>query len=461
MDRKRVKIDSEFQPKKRAKRCHGDDDRISQLPDDILVIILSFLSLTEAARTSVLSSRWINLWKHTSSLNFDAESALQKIAEPEVVEKKYELLEMERPKYIKWVKRVLQSHKAPTLKEFRICFALSRSNRNAITRWLKFAFARKVERLELDLDGELLMLSRPYENYTFPEELLTRSIGAASIDFKSLRALSLKFVNVSGEAVEFFLRNCPLLEKLVVRGTEKISNLEVCGPSLMLKHLELCNCYHIKSIMISAPNLTSLSVSILKGLVLVNVPMLVELSVSNGIDPIKYLIPALACCISQLEILALQLHNPLENKEDYKFPELPKLKKLVINYGVARRDESLIQLTPLIRASPYLEEFVFQVCLFYHIGSDREFENTLSFPHQHLKMFKFCGYYGGTSDFELVRYILENCVALEKMIIDPHYQLWGRVPLPRDKLDAEQTARKYAEQQLKGKLPQHIELVIL
>ncbi|KAK6143420.1 hypothetical protein DH2020_023768 [Rehmannia glutinosa] len=422
-----------------AERCHDDDNRISQLPDDILVI-----TLKEAARTSVLSSRWRNLWKHTSSLNFDAESALQKIAEPEMIEIRY-----------------MQSLGGLNL------------------------------HFELNLNGELLI--NRYKNDTFPEELLTQSTGAASINFKSLRALSLKFVNVSGKAVEFFLRNCPLLRKIGCSWHGKISNLEICGPSLMLKHLELCFCDDIKSIKISAPNLTSLSLSISKGLMLVNVPMLVEVSISNGTESMEYLIPALGCCISQLEILTLQFHHPkvrqqnsscyislvcdfnincaclivcgLFNRkifEDYKFPELPKLKKLVINYYVARRDESLIDLTYLIRASPYLEEFVLELIWDYgFLRSDREVEKAISFPHQHLKVFKFCGYYNRTSDFELVRYILENCVALEKMIIDPLCQLLGREPRSRDKLDANQTARKYAKQQLEGKLTQHIELVIL
>lgn len=49
------------------------------MADEVVVDILSALPLKEAARTSVLSFRWINLWKQTQSLNFDAESALDMI----------------------------------------------------------------------------------------------------------------------------------------------------------------------------------------------------------------------------------------------------------------------------------------------------------------------------------------------------------------------------------------------
>ncbi|KAM5561792.1 hypothetical protein ABKV19_022404 [Rosa sericea] len=46
-------------------------DRISALPDDILVSIVSFLEIKEAAATSILSRRWQNVWKYTMTLNLE------------------------------------------------------------------------------------------------------------------------------------------------------------------------------------------------------------------------------------------------------------------------------------------------------------------------------------------------------------------------------------------------------
>ena len=50
-------------------------DRLSDLPDDVLTHILSFLSTREAVRTTVLSRRWRNpLWLYTGAVHIDYRS---------------------------------------------------------------------------------------------------------------------------------------------------------------------------------------------------------------------------------------------------------------------------------------------------------------------------------------------------------------------------------------------------
>ncbi|EYU26971.1 hypothetical protein MIMGU_mgv1a025965mg, partial [Erythranthe guttata] len=375
-----------------AKRSFvGDNgDRISRLPDELLVDILSLLSLKEAARTSVLSPRWINLWKHTHSLNFDARNALEDIVKKHWIRRK--LMKREGPKYVKWVNTVLQSHKSPTLKEFVIRFTLDATAKNSINLWLQFAFAtRQVESNcatpKLQTPSNIFWIHRPL----VPE------------NFKSLKDLSFKSVNLSGAAIEFFLHNCPLLERLVVHRSRKISSLEVCGPSLRLKHLELIDCYDFKTLKVSLPNLTSLLVTIIDILLLEYVPMLVEVSVScddDGATP-KRFISALPSCISQLQTLRLELYTTT-----YEWGRLPR--------------------------------------------KDREIKDSItSSPHHHLKSFKYSGYYGRHCDVALLGYVLENCFALEKIIIDPS----GSYGL--DKLNMEQIGRKNAKQQLEPQIPEH------
>ncbi|RCV38563.1 hypothetical protein SETIT_8G152600v2 [Setaria italica] len=51
-------------------------DRISALPDELLLHVMYFLTLQEAAQTSLLSRRWQNLWASLMWLNFDAANSL-------------------------------------------------------------------------------------------------------------------------------------------------------------------------------------------------------------------------------------------------------------------------------------------------------------------------------------------------------------------------------------------------
>ncbi|MCI14417.1 F-box/LRR-repeat protein, partial [Trifolium medium] len=49
-------------------------DRISNLPDDLLCHILSFLPIENAFSTTILSKRWAPLFRSLTSLHFDDES---------------------------------------------------------------------------------------------------------------------------------------------------------------------------------------------------------------------------------------------------------------------------------------------------------------------------------------------------------------------------------------------------
>ncbi|KAL7106228.1 hypothetical protein ACP275_07G099100 [Erythranthe tilingii] len=442
MGGKQINTDTNLQPQTNScgKRSYvvDNDDRISQLPDDILVDILSLLSLKEAARTSVLSSRWINLWKHIPYLDFDVSAC-------------------GRLKYVKWVNSVIRSNKSPTLKKFRIRFP---SDGNCITRWLEFAFSRHVRMLEFDFNVY-------FNNFCFPYELLAPRSNMV-LGFKSLKALSLKRVNLRGGDIEFFLRNCPLLEQLIVHSAWTVSKIEVCGPSLVLKHLEIVKCTGLESLKVYAPNLASLRVTSLKGVSLENVPMLVDATVSCDYDSIsvKHLLSILSSCISQLETLNLvpsRIHDREETVELYSyFPEMPKMKKLAIEC-YSFDDQSLVRLASLIRASPYLQEFVLKNkrlegwLRHRQVDYDAAAINT-RFRHEHLKVFRFCGYQFRSSNNALVWYVLKNCTVLEKIIIYPSVvYFYNRL----SRLELDKNARYVAKQHIEPQLPHGVELVIL
>ncbi|KAF3780730.1 F-box/LRR-repeat protein [Nymphaea thermarum] len=54
-----------------AQKMEVAEDRLSALPDPIIQLILSFLPTNEAARTSVLSRRWLHLWTFIPNLHLE------------------------------------------------------------------------------------------------------------------------------------------------------------------------------------------------------------------------------------------------------------------------------------------------------------------------------------------------------------------------------------------------------
>ncbi|XP_027152894.1 F-box/LRR-repeat protein At3g58900-like isoform X4 [Coffea eugenioides] len=393
-----------FGPRKCAKIGQPLKDQISRLPDEILVYILSCLTLKEAARTSVLSKRWIDLWRSMACLDFDASKVLKKMFSISSWGRYADFVRKERCKYVEWVDKVLlQSDKSLALDDLRVAFCLDNFYGDKIHKWLQHAFARRVQRLELNLFADDDPPSSQ-ESYTFHYELFCLSSGQsqpgyseihhhAQIGFKSLRALSLKSLNVTGEVLEFFLINCPFLERLVVEASSVLINLRVCGPSIALKYLEE------------------------KGIV-------------------------------------------------HELPQLTNLKEFVL-IASASKDHSLIGFTSLIRASPNLEKFVLKLESWWDdmVRRDRKLKKAASFPLQHLKVVELLGYYGRRSELELVEYFLENAIVLEKLIIDPRDPrnvTWPKTRKERkQEKKQEKLARICAKQQIEGLIPSHIEFSIL
>lgn len=449
----------------------NSNDFISRMPDDILVSILSRLPLKEAATTSNLSTRWRYLWCQTNGLDFDANEKLDKIA----IDSKLRVVE--RPKYINWVNRVTRQHKGPTIDEFRICFDLDKSSKAAIDKWVDFAISKRVQKLELDLLENGEMLRQPPRNYVFPIKIFDRSLGlsvkrqslsvpkmvfAKEMEMKFLKSLFLKCVNVSEDALMKLLTSCLALQQLSIHGSGDLVNVKISGKSLVLKYFEIVFCFGVKSIEISDSNLESFSY-LGPGITikLSNLPMLDEISIGEGYSGFENnVFGQISCCISHLLILTLDIYRPEENIKFLSFPELPKLKQLILKVG-AWDDDSLLEFTSLAKACPNLQRFVIQLIWMSPAKRRRKIRQAAKHPHEHLEVVEVVGYYGRTSDVELAVYFIDNAIALQKILIDPRYQVLERIPIGNDQLKKEKAARSCAKKQLEPRTPRGVQLVIL
>lgn len=118
-------------------------DRISKLPEPILVHILSLMPLKSAIRTSILSSKWQGHWKHISITDLDFGEEFSRGKTPDEI--------------AAIINSILQSLSTKVLDRFRLYFYPERQFQfdfkwtNQIEKWIEFAVERGVK--ELDLFG--------------------------------------------------------------------------------------------------------------------------------------------------------------------------------------------------------------------------------------------------------------------------------------------------------------------
>ncbi|CAN6577087.1 unnamed protein product [Malus baccata var. baccata] len=461
------KCDYNSRKRKENKYDYNLADRISELTDELLVSLLTLLPLKEAAATSILSKRWHYVWRYvlasTRTLNFDAGKTLCSLIDLNRDEREQKIC-----KYVDWVNSVVEQHILPNVEQFRVAFDLDDRFSNSINKWIQFALKKRAQVLELDFSEDGVYRRRK-SCYNFPHELLGIERGSAStalycdilslnpcvyLGFKSLKVLHFSYVDVGQEVLEYFLSNCPVLERLSVFHAPNLLNLRVVGPSIALKFLDIERCGNIESVEICNANLVSFNyVGNEFHLLVRNVPRLSQVSISENCicnNFIEVVFTQLSGCLSHLEILKLTGEEIVSYKRDRVFPILANLKHLELILGEGDAS-ALLQLTCFMRASPCLHRLVLYLKE-YATSKRREikYKKAPECFHNHLKVLELVGYVGHTSELELVKFFAKTAVKLEKIVMKGNEEdRWGKMMKDAD------------AQKLKEKLPSTLELVYL
>ncbi|KAK8506131.1 hypothetical protein V6N12_074182 [Hibiscus sabdariffa] len=194
---------------------------------------------------------------------------------------------------------------------------------------------KKVKSLELDFEPCRSNHGRDSGNYRFGCKIFSSS------GIRFLIGLCLKHVDVSGQILESFLSNCPLLETLHFSHSKQLTHVNVCGSSLRLKHLHISFCKYIKSIEVYAPNLVSFEYRVLERvhIDLMYVPQLCDVSYagrweSRRVFELRKSIPS---CLATSQLVNLLLRIPfLPFVLDVVEPRIPieeKYVKRIIRMG--------------------------------------------------------------------------------------------------------------------------------
>ncbi|PKI32411.1 hypothetical protein CRG98_047198 [Punica granatum] len=275
------------------------EDRLSLLPDDILIDnILSLLPTEEAARTSILARRWRFLWLGSPSLDLDAS---RKVALNRPIGKGKLVGGRVAFEYVKWVDRVIGGYwGSAALSRFRVRFQLDDTFSHKIDSWLNFALGKGVQVLELDCHQNYGCNVTPYTFPSIQPHLL--------LNLRLLKSLSLKDVFISTDCLEHLLLESEFLERLQLSCSFPDSKVNVTGPMSRLKYIDISECTFVSSIMISAPTPDLVSFKCPGGLKMLHVehaPRLVDLLIDGFHDDFDLLSHPLFRYISQLQSLRL------------------------------------------------------------------------------------------------------------------------------------------------------------
>ncbi|XP_031396738.1 uncharacterized protein LOC116207783 [Punica granatum] len=133
-----------------------------------------------------------------------------------------------------WVNQVLAMHQAPTLDYFAVCFHLESSHSADIDSWIQFAVEKGVKHLKLDCCHFYDNL-KDCPNYSF-QMLQPRFLSSVLL----LKSLSQDYVDVTSEQLACFLSTCKLLETLRLSRSWTPTYIHVVGPDpLRLKFMDI------------------------------------------------------------------------------------------------------------------------------------------------------------------------------------------------------------------------------
>ncbi|XP_057777661.1 putative FBD-associated F-box protein At5g53640 isoform X2 [Salvia miltiorrhiza] len=354
-----------------------DEDRISELEDDILVSIISKLELKEAMATSLLSSRWRYLPTRITHLALCVFNPKLKPSE-EIIDK-----------------------------------------------WFDFVLAKRVEVLKIHTG-----LHRPFYKLS---DLIGKKPLRPGLNF--LKELSLSAVDLDDAEFELLLTTFPLLETLSIDSFKNLRNVKIVDNLFRLKHLSLRG-LELGSLEIgNAMNLVSLKCYIrIDNLVkLYNVPKLIELATDHrgfaGNLLIQILSTSPSCILAQLRVLRVSTSILAFWPEDMHKIDLINIQHLDLTIYMY---DDMVRFTncllPLIGAWPSLEKldikFLWRRSRFKFEGETHQIlydmwarNNNKSFNSKLVKKLHISGYLGCEGERQLVMCIMKN-YGVQELVVE-------------------------------------------
>uniref|UniRef100_A0A0E0J7T7 Uncharacterized protein n=2 Tax=Oryza nivara TaxID=4536 RepID=A0A0E0J7T7_ORYNI len=389
---------------KRMNPCHGklvpkNKRAILQfddIPEDVVFLIIRLLSLTNAARVSMVSQKWLQSWRLYPNLEFTSKAlGLNKRVHKQG----------RRAKFVRCVNTIIRHHAGTGINSFTLKRNLN--NHNFPSSNVAAPEPTSIEYLKL-----CFMNLRPLPTFS---------------GLRSLKTLDLALVCITTEDLESLLSYTPALQQLKLRQCPMLEYLKITDVLAKLVYIDIVLCLWLKILEIHAQNLVAINTYNICHLKIVLSEALVlkgahiELVLSS--DVIEYAFTDLAPLMPDLESLFLSGCTEMIISRRPPSNRFHCLKQLELKLQDISTKYDLLFLAKFVDAAPVLEALVLHLedieepfCYMEKEAELRSLEKHC--PHKNLKLVKMTGFSAGRSSLELALYFVENSPALELLILD-------------------------------------------
>ncbi|GER55637.1 F-box family protein, partial [Striga asiatica] len=411
---------------KRAKETAVD--RLSELPDSLIIHILSFLGsdVTKAAATCVLSKRWQYIWPQLPRLAF--------------LNRTWDLEKSSN--FVSWVHRTLLFRTTTHLEEFEVRFLYDECYASDVNAWIRIALRNRVKILSLQLHSETCLHILPqvlYSSSSLESLSLSRCIlgPQSTIEWPSLTWLSVWKVELNEGVIQKILSCCPVLRMLGLTSCWGFRRLDVNSESI--KDLTVLD-YQDNSIL----ELMNISAPFLHGLHISFCPIQTKVQLMN----VSSLLSAnIGFCVPNVNVSVEVMNDTMELLEKTQHASglvlggacIKVLSKLVargwrppqsskrnwLSLETLREEISIPGILALLESYPNLETLLIESCDSYK-ESVRTWtpaaRDDLDLDLAHLKTVRLFDFadpnLGGEPMLTLARILLKRATSLKKMVID-------------------------------------------
>ena len=250
---------------KRKKFTVDDDNRISELPEDVLQNILSFLPTKQVFQSTLLSTGWKHVWTTFPILKFDKTSVLwssEKKNDPEV--------KLKRRNFYKFLNKCLRlrsrQSRRPHIKHFTLEVSVqNHKSKSLVDRWIRFMVKSNVEELIFFFGGSRIRYPLPY-SVLVAKSLTVLTLHYLKLDsirgdinLPSLKRLSLLGVYADNQIIQNLIFGCPMIEDMGISCCRGIKCLKIFGLLKVMKILVQNN--HLDRLELETSNLHDLCIN--------------------------------------------------------------------------------------------------------------------------------------------------------------------------------------------------------